>query len=614
MGSCHSAPPEVKPQKDCIKSCHKIEHEASDSISDLSLDSISDLSKNIDKQNNMDIILPVSSRKVEIKKDKFIVVDDNLYYTHTLKPSLSFNVDIKSNMLNECSFDDDMNKQYKPISPKTPTTVCSSSSSISSLSHHNDNNQFITNKHRFLTQILTRNGYNGFPIFNGILSQVIDAMYKIELSTDEYLMELTKESNDVHNIDLKFFVIESGIFHLFQNGKKMDNFRLTKSSTFGEAHLVYNTPQISHLSIKATCDNCIVWALNRSSYYELSLNHFHQRFTNSITTKLSEFDMISTLGVGSFGTVYLVEDTNTKSTYSLKKLNKKKIMINNQEQYVINEKSVLCMISNDTNNSMNKFFSRLFATYQDDINIYFLMEPILGGELYSILRHNEKFSEKVARFYFSNILIAIDYLHSYNIIYRDIKPENIMISSNGYLKLIDFGLSKKRNDTMTYCGSHEYVAPEVISGYWQGFEMDYWGLGILLFEMITGKAPFETSQEILYSKIPDISNDGYSKFVLHLLTCLLVKNPSQRLGTISNNRKGIIEIYDHWWFVNEKDWNWNCIKQQTFKAPFIPHIEHDQDTSNFEDFGDDYEDSDNENGDNEEPFDDKSLYKWCQDF
>ena len=582
MGSCASAPEEVEPKKDCVDiksyTCKIHDDESDSSISSLSLDSISDLSKIVENEQDSIPISPISPRKIEVK-DKMIVVDDNLYYAHTLKPSLSFN-DIASNIDSQSIiFEDDM-KEYKSskknsvsfTASKTPTTVCSSSS-LSLLSTASNNEQkdgdeeIIPDKQTFLTQILSRNGYHGFSLFNGMLSEIIKAMYKIELSAGEYLMDTNKATDNKQTDDPKFFVIQRGTFDLYQNGKKIKNFQLSSSSTFGEAHLVYHIAQIPFVSVKAVSDQCIVWALNRSDYHHISSDQFHGKFNNSITTTLNEFELISTLGVGSFATVYFVKDPNKNDTYySLKKISKNKMITNCQQQYVLNERSVLRLIANDTNNRMSNFLCKLYATYQDKYYLYFLMEAILGGELYSLLRNNNKFSEKVARFYLANVVLAIDYLHSYNILYRDIKPENLMICNNGYLKLIDFGLCKQRNNTMTYCGSPQYVAPEIISKYWQGFEMDYWGLGILLFEMITGYTPFNTTKEVLYNNIPDISKDGYSQNILHLISGLLVKQPSQRLGTMTNQRKGIMEIYQHRFFMAENNWNWDAIKQQTFKG------------------------------------------------
>merc|ERR1712087_685912 len=138
----------------------------------------------------------------------------------------------------------------------------------------------------------------------------------------------------------------------------------------------------------------------------------------------------------------------------------------------------------------------------DQFSVFFLMEPVLGGELFTVLRWNKRFSEKTARFYAACVVLAFQHLHEKNIIYRDLKPENLMISDNGYVKLVDFGFAKKRNNTCTLCGTPQYLAPEVIRNYSHGFAVDWWTLGVLLYEMIFGYPPFEACKNMkMYEKI-----------------------------------------------------------------------------------------------------------------
>merc|ERR1712176_157668 len=242
----------------------------------------------------------------------------------------------------------------------------------------------------------------------------------------------------------------------------------------------------------------------------------------------------------------------------------------------------------------------------DKFYLYFLMEPLLGGELFTLLRHNKKFSEKVARFYLACIILAFDHLHSLNIIYRDIKPENVMICSNGYVKLVDFGLAKLRNNSVTQCGTPEYLAPEVIQNIWQGFELDWWGLGILLFEMTYGHPPFASYEDILGKHPFQLHTPPNAPHLVHLINSLLLKNPYIRLGTTANGRKGVDEIYAHKWFDGTMEWK--ALKAQKFRPPYVPDIENDEDVSNFEEI--DVEDH-GVRQKNETPLDDK-LYQWCQ--
>merc|ERR1719411_1665910 len=143
----------------------------------------------------------------------------------------------------------------------------------------------------------------------------------------------------------------------------------------------------------------------------------------------------------------------------------------------------------------NDFTVRLEATYQDKTRVYFLMEAVLGGELFTVLRFNRKFSERTAKFYAGCCVLAFEHMQSKNILYRDLKPENLLLTDKGYIKLTDFGFAKKRNTTTTLCGTPEYIAPEMIRNWIQGFGVDWWALGILLYEIIFGHTPFRDDKE-----------------------------------------------------------------------------------------------------------------------
>merc|ERR1712241_1140506 len=134
--------------------------------------------------------------------------------------------------------------------------------------------------------------------------------------------------------------------------------------------------------------------------------------------------------------------------------------------------------------------------------IYFLTEVVLGGELFTVLRYNRKFDKHATRFYCACVVMALEHLHSMDIIYRDLKPENLLLNSRGYLQLTDFGFAKKRNTTCTLCGTPQYLAREVIHNWVQSFACDWWALGVLLYEMVVGHAPFEDDENTkMYEKI-----------------------------------------------------------------------------------------------------------------
>ncbi|XP_064429759.1 cAMP-dependent protein kinase catalytic subunit PRKX isoform X2 [Mirounga angustirostris] len=196
--------------------------------------------------------------------------------------------------------------------------------------------------------------------------------------------------------------------------------------------------------------------------------------------RLQDFDTLATVGTGTFGRVQLVKDKTAKHFFALKVMSIPDVIRLKQEQHVHNEKSVLKEVS-------HPFLVKLFWTCHDERFLYMLMEFVPGGELFSYLRNRGRFSSTTGLFYSAEIVCAIEYLHSREIVYRDLKPENILLDREGHIKLTDFGFAKKLVDkTWTLCGTPEYLAPEVIQSKGHGRAVDWWALGILIFEMHSG--------------------------------------------------------------------------------------------------------------------------------
>ena len=298
---------------------------------------------------------------------------------------------------------------------------------------------------------------------------------------------------------------------------------------------------------------------------------------------LYDFDIIKSLGRGAYGTVALVNKHKSKDSklYAMKIINKYKVKKNEQYDNVKTEREVLAKLD-------NPFVLKLCYAFQNTQNLYLLTEFIQGGELVFHLREKGKFKESWVKFYAAEIIIAIECLHSNNLIYRDLKPENILLDCEGHIKLIDFGLSKimknnKEKDeiksvTFSICGTPEYLAPEIIKETGYDKCVDWWSLGVLIYELLTGSTPFYDAKSHMdlsvYQRQIEMPLD-FSDAVIDLLESLLQLNPDQRLG---RGEKGSEQVMNHIFF---KGINWNIVKARKLVPPIIPKLANEVDISNF---------------------------------
>ncbi|KAK4820820.1 hypothetical protein QYF61_007214 [Mycteria americana] len=283
--------------------------------------------------------------------------------------------------------------------------------------------------------------------------------------------------------------------------------------------------------------------------------------------KLSDFNIIDTLGVGGFGRVELVQLKSEESkTFAMKILKKRHIVDTRQQEHIRSEKQIMQSAHSD-------FIVRLYRTFKDSKYLYMLMEACLGGELWTILRDRGSFEDSTTRFYTACVVEAFAYLHSKGIIYRDLKPENLILDHRGYAKLVDFGFAKKigfGKKTWTFCGTPEYVAPEIILNKGHDISADYWSLGILMYELLTGSPPFSgpdpmKTYNIILRGIDMIEfPKKIAKNAANLIKKLCRDNPSERLGNLKN---GVKDIQKHKWF---EGFNWEGLRKGTLTPPIIP--------------------------------------------
>ena len=292
--------------------------------------------------------------------------------------------------------------------------------------------------------------------------------------------------------------------------------------------------------------------------------------------KLKDYEQLKTVGLGSYGRVRLCKHKKTGDIFVMKILKKNEIIKQKQVDHVYSEFNILVSLK-------HPFIVQLLGyNFDDPKYVYFILEYIQGGELFTLLRTKRTFPIPQARFYIAHIITIFEYLHSKNIVYRDLKPENILINKNGYLKLTDFGFAKQLENEKTYtlCGTPEYLAPEIILNKGHGKAVDWWTLGILLYEMLVGIDPFsdddpmKTYQKILKGKInfPKTINKDAKSLIKHLLT----QDTSKRFGCL---KSGVKDILNHRFF---EGFDWKNFVYLSMPAPYLPNVKSDDDTSNFE--------------------------------
>uniref|UniRef100_A0A8C7MSG9 cGMP-dependent protein kinase n=1 Tax=Oncorhynchus kisutch TaxID=8019 RepID=A0A8C7MSG9_ONCKI len=341
--------------------------------------------------------------------------------------------------------------------------------------------------------------------------------------------------------------------------------------------------------------------LLRHYYFSSLMKNMDCHSENSFFSNLNlvDFNIIDTLGVGGFGRVELVQlKSDEVKTFAMKILKKRHIVDTRQQEHIRSEKLIMQEAHSD-------FIVRLYRTFKDSKYLYMLMEACLGGELWTILRDRGSFEDSTTRFYTACVVEAFAYLHSKGIIYRDLKPENLILDHKGYAKLVDFGFAKKiefGKKTWTFCGTPEYVAPEIILNKGHDISADYWSLGILMFELLTGSPPFSgpdpmKTYNIILRGIDMIEfPKKITKNAANLIKKLCRDNPSERLGNLKN---GVKDIRKHKWF---EGFNWEGLRKGTLTPPIIPNVISPMDTSNFDNFPEDKEDpppDDNSGWDND---------------
>nr|XP_048719866.1 protein kinase C iota type isoform X3 [Caretta caretta] len=303
---------------------------------------------------------------------------------------------------------------------------------------------------------------------------------------------------------------------------------------------------------------------------------------------LQDFDLLRVIGRGSYAKVLLVRLKKTERIYAMKVV--KKELVNDDEDidWVQTEKHVFEQASN------HPFLVGLHSCFQTESRLFFVIEYVNGGDLMFHMQRQRKLPEEHARFYSAEISLALNYLHERGIIYRDLKLDNVLLDSEGHIKLTDYGMCKEGlrpgDTTSTFCGTPNYIAPEILRGEDYGFSVDWWALGVLMFEMMAGRSPFDI---VGSSDNPDQNTEDYLFQVIlekqiriprslsvkaaSVLKSFLNKDPKERLGC--HPQTGFADIQGHPFFRNV---DWDLMEQKQVVPPFKPNISGEFGLDNFD--------------------------------
>jgi RAC serine/threonine-protein kinase len=304
---------------------------------------------------------------------------------------------------------------------------------------------------------------------------------------------------------------------------------------------------------------------------------------------MQDFDMKKVIGRGAFGKVMLVQKKSDKKLYAMKILSKDMILRRKQVGRTQSENRILRKID-------HPYLVGMKYAFQAETKLYLVLDYVNGGDLFGHLQTVKRFNVDQVRLYAAEMVLAFEHLHSLNIVYRDLKPENVLVCFDGHLKLTDFGLIKENmsseSTTSSFCGTPEYLAPEVIVGDKKnpsryGKDVDWWALGILMFEMLVGRPPFfHEDVQRMYNMIMHMPLDEaigkvhasieLPSEVRAILHAFLAKEPKQRLGFGPDDAK---PIKQHAFFSSI---NWEALERREIPSPYKPKVKDEMDTSNFD--------------------------------
>lgn len=382
---------------------------------------------------------------------------------------------------------------------------------------------------------------------------------------------IAQQYKETNGKEIKLCKVEEKYLKNYVTSKKEKKKDLT-FSRMDVNHLVdINTFLAESEAIDAEYDN------NLDQRKKKRNNTLYSRHKEIKQVCLEDFKVLKVIGRGSYGKVMLVEYIHTHECYAMKSLKKDVLLDEDQVESTLLEKKILEKVD-------HPFLVGMVFCFQTEERIYFVMPFIRGGELFQHLKNFRFFDEEKVRLYAAMIGLGLAHIHKHGIIYRDIKPENILMDEEGYLKIADFGMAKiliGNEKANSFCGTPEYLSPEIILGTGHNKSADWWSYGILIFEMLFGIPPFYCDnnermyQLIIHSELKFPKKITISDNAKDFIKKLLNKNQEKRLGS----KNDFDEMKIHPWFDGL---NWDDLLAKKIKAPFIPVLNDKLDTQNFD--------------------------------
>lgn len=413
-------------------------------------------------------------------------------------------------------------------------------------------------------------------------SKIAEALEEISFGPNEGIMTKGEEGDSM-------YIVEDGeavVYLHSDSDEKKEETRCVSGHYFGERALMTKEPRAA--TVVAGEKGCKCLKLDKDTFsvllgplqdiFKSRMDSYEKKEPEKEEEKevvkkewvpldisMEDLKNVGTLGRGAFGFVTLVYDNrNPDNYYALKAVSKMEVVETKQETHIMSEKQTLCELQHPC-------LVNLVKTFKTRDQLFFLLEVGLGGDLFHILRKAHSFSESTARFYTASVVAGFAFMHSCKTVYRDLKPENLLVDHEGFLKITDFGFAKKiEGKTWTLCGTPEYLCPEIVAGKGHGFGVDWWTVGVLAFELLVGYTPFyDRDQMRMYRKITRgtfHTPSHVSHNAKDLIHQLLKLNPSMRLGVIKG---GAQSIKEHPFF---EGFSFDELVSREMTPPFKPKI------------------------------------------